>query len=58
VNSALHPIIEQLERAAGFEPEDLPERDKLESVLSQATNEATKVAPLFASLLSIPYGAR
>jgi class 3 adenylate cyclase len=40
VNSALHPVIEQLERAAGFEPEDLPERklDKLETVLRQATN--------------------
>ena len=34
VNSALHPIIEQLVRAAAFEPDDPPERklDKLESV--------------------------
>ena len=41
VNSALHPIIEQLERAAGFEPDDLPERklDKLEALLSRATDE-------------------
>ena len=41
VNSALHPIIEQLERAAGFEPDDRPERklDKLEALLSRATND-------------------
>src|SRR5262249_8016350 len=59
VNSALHPIIEQLERAAGFEPEDLPEQklDKLE-LLSRGTNGVAAVAPLFAALLSIPAGSR
>jgi predicted ATPase len=56
VNSVLHPIIEQLERALGSEPDDLPERklDKLEALLSRATNDVAKVAPLFAALLSIP----
>src|SRR5262245_26807950 len=60
VNSALHPIIEQLERAAGFEPEDLPERklDKLEVLLGQAATNVAKLAPLFAALLSIPIGSR
>ena len=60
VNSALHPIIEQLERAAAFEPDDRPERklDKLEALLSRATNDVAEVAPLFAALLSIPAGTR
>jgi predicted ATPase len=60
VNSALHPIIEQLERAAAFEPEDPPERrlDKLEVLLGLATNDPAEVAPLFAALLSLPTGSR
>jgi class 3 adenylate cyclase len=60
VNSALHPIIEQLERAAAFAPDDPPERrlDKLETLLSQGTNDPAAVAPLFAALLSIPQGTR
>ncbi len=60
VNSALHPVIEQIERAAGFLADDPPERklDRLETLLSQSTNEPAAVAPLFAALLSIPHGAR
>ena len=60
VNSALHPIIEQLERAAVFDPDDRPERklEKLEALLSQATNDLADVAPLLAALLSIPAGSR
>src|SRR5262245_39028751 len=59
VNSALHPVMEQLERAAGFEPEDRPERklDKLE-LLIRGTDDVAAVAPLFAALLSIPAGSR
>ena len=60
VNSALHPVIEQLERAAAFEHDDPPERklDRLEALLSQGTNDPAAVAPLFAALLSIPLGRR
>ena len=37
-NSALHPVVEQLERAAGFAADDGSERlDKLEAVLGQAS---------------------
>jgi class 3 adenylate cyclase/predicted ATPase len=55
-NSAMHPVIEQLERAAGFESEDIAKTrlEKLESLISQATQEIDTIAPLFASLLSIP----
>jgi class 3 adenylate cyclase len=60
VNSALHPIIEQLERAAAFEADDTPERrlDRLDALLSRGANDVTAVAPLFAALLSIPAGTR
>ena len=56
INSALYPVIGQLEFAAGFTHEDVPERrlDKLEALLSQATNNIAPMAPLFAALLSIP----
>ncbi|MCZ6731059.1 MAG: AAA family ATPase [Gammaproteobacteria bacterium] len=59
-NSALHPVIEQLERAARLESEDLPKvkLEKLESLISQATQEINVIAPLFASLLSIPVEGR
>jgi class 3 adenylate cyclase len=55
VNTALYPIIEQLERAAAFEPDDRPDRklDKLEALLDRAPNDMAEVAPLFAALLSI-----
>jgi len=57
-DSALHPSIEQLERAAGFRREDTPEQRlaKLEAVLAQAANDLTEVVPLMADLLSIPAG--
>ena len=57
-DSALHPIIMHLERAAGFHREDTAEQRlaKLESLLAQATNDLGAVAPLFSNLLSIPTG--
>ncbi len=59
-DSALYPIITQLERAAGFRREDTAEQrlDKLEAVLAQATNDLGEAAPLLAALLSLPAGER
>ena len=59
-NSALHPIIDQLERAAGFKADDTSELrlDKLEALLALGTTQVQAVAPLFAALLSIPFGDR
>jgi predicted ATPase len=59
-NSALHPVIEQLERAAGFSADDSAHAklDKLEAVLGQAIGRVTEVAPLLAALLSIPSKGR
>jgi len=56
--SALYPVIEHLERAAGFAREDTAEHrlDKLEALLQPglAVGQLHTVAPLFAALLSLP----
>jgi predicted ATPase/class 3 adenylate cyclase len=59
-DSALCPIIAQLERAAGFRREDTDEQrlSKLETVLAQAINDLDEAVPLLADLLSIPTGER
>src|SRR5713226_5640314 len=59
-NSALRPVIAQLERAAGFKADDTSEQrlDKLEAVLDMSASRIEGVAPLFAALLSIPFGER
>jgi class 3 adenylate cyclase len=59
-DSALYPIITQLERAAGFRRDDTSEQrlSKLESVLAQTTNDLGEAVPLLADLLSIPFGDR
>jgi class 3 adenylate cyclase/tetratricopeptide (TPR) repeat protein len=59
-SSALHPVIEQLERAAGFKADDNAEvrLDKLEALLALGATNLKEVAPLFAALLSIPPGDR
>ena len=59
-NSALYPFITQLERAAGFKPDDTPEQrlDKLEAPLAITASRGQDTAPLFAALLSIPFGDR
>ena len=53
---ALHPIIAQLEFAAGFAREDTPEQqlDKLEGILVGSDTQRAESAPLFAALLSLP----
>src|SRR2546430_1493543 len=59
-NSALHPFIAQLERAAGFKADDAPEQklDKLEAILAMDASRVQAAATLFAALLSIPIGGR
>jgi predicted ATPase len=59
-NSALRPFIAQLERAAGFKADDTSEQrlDKLEALLAMGASRIEGVAPLFAALLSIPFGER
>jgi class 3 adenylate cyclase/tetratricopeptide (TPR) repeat protein len=59
-DSALYPFVQQLERAAGIAPQEPAEAklDKLEKVLGLATERMSEVAPLIASMLSIPTGAR
>ncbi len=59
-DSALYPIISQLQRAAGFWRDDTDQQrlDKLEAVLARATNDLGDAAPLIADLLSVPTGDR
>src|SRR6266478_3132527 len=59
-NSALHPFIAQLERAAGLKADDAPEQklDKLEAILAMDASRVQAAATLFAALLSIPFGGR
>jgi predicted ATPase/class 3 adenylate cyclase len=54
-NSALHPTIVQLERAAGFERDDTPETKlhKLEALVTRTSSAVSDVA-LLAELLHIP----
>ena len=53
-------MISQLERAAGIAPNDLAEAklDKLEKVLRRSFPTIAHVAPLFATLLSLPFEGR
>jgi class 3 adenylate cyclase/tetratricopeptide (TPR) repeat protein len=59
-HSALHPIIEQLERVSGFEIGDGAEvkLEKLEAALAKSGRPFKDTAPLFAHLLSIPIADR
>ena len=54
------PFVQQLERAAQIAPDESSERklDKLEAVLQQADARMPEIAPLIASLLSIPTANR
>jgi predicted ATPase len=59
-DTALHPTITQLERAAGLRRGDTHQQrlEKLETALAQATNDLSEVVPLVAALLSIPTEGR
>ena len=58
-DSALYPIISQMERAAGFAHGDTAQAklDKLDAVLAQ-TSTSTQDAALFAEMLSLPNDGR
>jgi len=58
-NSALYPIIGQIEHAAGLAHDDTPQakRDKLNAVLEQ-TSTSIEDAALFAQMLSLPNDGR
>jgi len=58
--SALYPIIMQLNHAAGFQRDDtVPVRlDKLEALLSQGRSNLGEALPLIAELLTIPTDGR
>ncbi len=60
VNSALYPVIRQLEHAASIAAGEAPEvkLDRLEALLRQATPDIAEAAPLIAALLSIPFEGR
>jgi class 3 adenylate cyclase len=59
-NSPFYPVISQLERATGIAPDDpAPTKfDKLEQVLRRSFSTIDHVAPLFATLLSLPFERR
>ena len=58
-DSALYPIISQMERAAGFAHDDTPQAklDKLDAMLAQ-TSTSKQDAALFAEMLSLPNDGR
>jgi class 3 adenylate cyclase/tetratricopeptide (TPR) repeat protein len=59
-NSAFYPMVQRLERAAGFAAADTAaaKLDKLEALLEPTAASLKAVAPLFAALLSLPAEAR
>ena len=58
--SPLHPLIEQLERAAGFAAGDRAEEklDKLAALLACGTDRLDQAVPLIAALLGLPTAGR
>ena len=59
-NSALHPLVSQIERAARFAPDDQPavKLDKIERLIAPFEPEIAEVGPLYAALLSVPAAGR
>ncbi len=59
-NSALYPVIEQLERAASIQRSDSSDHklEKLENMLARWRPQPDDSVPLIAPLLSIPLGSR
>ncbi|TCU30744.1 putative ATPase [Rhizobium azibense] len=60
INSALRPVIAQLEQAAGFERDDSSavKLAKLQALLAEQVGEVSEAIPLLAELLGIPSSSR
>jgi class 3 adenylate cyclase/predicted ATPase len=60
INSALRPVIAQLEQAAGFERDDSSavKLAKLQALLAEQVGEVSEAIPLLAELLGIPSSRR
>jgi class 3 adenylate cyclase/tetratricopeptide (TPR) repeat protein/ABC-type lipoprotein export system ATPase subunit len=60
VNSALYPVIRQLEHAAELSASATPDQklDRLEALLRRATPDIAETAPLIAAHLSLPFEER
>ncbi|MDG2286973.1 MAG: AAA family ATPase, partial [Alphaproteobacteria bacterium] len=60
VNSALYPVLRQLEHAAEIAANQTPDQklDRLEALLRRATPDIAEAAPLIAAHLSIPFEDR
>ena len=58
--SPLHPVIEHLDRAAGFEHVDVPDVKlaKLEALLARSTERLDEAVPLIGAVLGVPLGER
>jgi class 3 adenylate cyclase/tetratricopeptide (TPR) repeat protein len=58
--SALFPVIQQIERLAELDAEDSDETklDKIKRLLSLATKDAEKAVPFVAEMISIPFESR
>jgi len=58
--TALHPVLDQLERAAGYSRDDSPEvkLDRIEQLLGDATEDPAEAAALIVPLLGIPTDGR
>ena len=59
-NSALHPVIDLLERAARLDRDEPPEAQlaRLEAVLGRSSDRLETAVPLLAALLGVPTGER
>ena len=59
-NSALHPVIKQLEYACGYVTDEPAEAklDKLEMLLAPSTDDLKSAMPILAAMLSIPFEQR
>jgi len=60
IDSALYPAIQQIAHAAGFAEDDSPERrlERLETLLTRATDDISEAAPLMAMLMGLEGSSR